>query len=240
MAGAIARTFNQFFSVFLQTPCPLCDRATPNLFCGNCERQVRRCQLLEMQPLEPRTQLDSTLEVPVFAWGGYGGALKRAIAACKYHHQPHLAQPLGEWMAEAWQHSAWAGQRAIVVPIPMHQEKERQRGFNQANLLAQAFCRATQLPLAMQGLVRVRATEAQFGLSISARQRNLQDAFGLGRGLAGRVPHQPVLLLDDIYTTGATARSAIQTLRHQGIPVQGLIVLARTESENGRSQNKLN
>lgn len=108
----------------------------------------------------------------------------------------------------------------------MHDRKLQERGFNQAHLLAKSFCAMTGLRLETNGLRRIRDTEAQFRLSNAARSQNLTDAFGLGSAFIERSSTQPVLLLDDIYTTGATARSAAQTLRSQGVRVHGIIVLA--------------
>jgi ComF family protein len=147
----------------------------------------------------------------------------------KYEGNPDLAEILGMWMAESWR-SANASLDGIIVPIPMHLSKKRQRGFNQAELLAQHFCRITQLPIAVNGLNRDRATEAQFKLSSAEREQNLAEAFSIGKPFLQKPPSRPVWLLDDIYTTGATAISAAQTLRQHGIRVQGMIVLARTEA----------
>lgn len=158
----------------------------------------------------------------------YSGALKQAIAALKYENQPQLADLLGLWMGNAWNRAYPLLNPAIVVPIPMHVSKQQERGFNQAVLLARAFCQTTHLPLKEHGLERQRMTEAQFKLSPTERQQNLKDAFCLGRSLLKRRPSQPILLLDDIYTTGATAQAAAAALRAHGFQVQGIVVLART------------
>jgi ComF family protein len=152
----------------------------------------------------------------------------------KYHNHPELAVPLGGWMATAWRAQAEA-KPGIVVPIPMHDAKRQQRGFNQADLLAASFCAMTGLTYKVHGLRRMRETEAQFRLSHTARVANLKDAFRLGTTFTKSPPTQSVLLLDDIYTTGATARSAAQTLRSHGIRVQGIIVLAIAESPTEHS-----
>jgi ComF family protein len=204
-----------------KTACPLCQRPTSQNFCLYCQRQLQQCQLSVVQ----QYQLSP---LPVFAWGSYNGALKRAIAALKYNNHPELARPLGHWLANAWLASSMRTESAIVVPIPMYPDKKRQRGFNQAELLAASFCELTRLPLEPLGLERVRATEAQFKLSSRKREENLADAFTPGSALLRRPPVHPILLLDDIYTTGATIRSAIQTLRQRGIRVHGVVVLART------------
>jgi ComF family protein len=172
--------------------------------------------------------------LPIFAWGSYSGALRRTIAVFKYENKPHLARPLGHWMADAWLKTPDRVIPFTVVPIPMHPDKQKQRGFNQAELLAEHFCEQTRLPLQAKGLERSRETTAQFQLSAGDRERNLADAFSLGAAFHKRPPTKAVLLLDDIYTTGATARSAAQTLRRHGIRVQGLIVLARAALEKDK------
>lgn len=222
MSG-FSRRFDGLLNLLLQAPCPLCQRMTGAAFCQDCQRQVQRCQFSDTSWLQED-------QLPVFAWGRYSGALRRTIAAFKYENRPHLARPLGEWLALAWLNATRQATALTVVPIPMHPTKQQQRGFNQADLLAEYFCEQTRLPL-QQGLSRSHETTAQFELSASDREQNLADAFSLGNAFHKRPPTGAVLLLDDIYTTGATARSAAQTLRRHGIRVQGLIVLARAERE---------
>ncbi len=162
----------------------------------------------------------------MFSWGVYGGALKRAIAALKYDNQPQLARPLGQWLAQAWLNARVSGSQLTVVPIPLHCGKQQQRGYNQAALLARSFCEITRLPLQSQGLERRHPTKAQFGLSILEREQNLATAFSLGRDFSRQHPAHPVLLLDDIYTTGATANAALKTLRCSKIRVAGIVTVA--------------
>jgi predicted amidophosphoribosyltransferase len=139
-------------------------------------------------------------------------------------------------LAEAWlaTHPIPQPQNLTVIPIPMHPDKQSQRGFNQAELLAVHFCELTRMPLMRQGLERNRDTIAQFHLSPTERERNLVDAFTLGQSLRRLKQRRSVLLLDDIYTTGATVRSAITTLNQQDIPVQGVIVVAQTLQERSK------
>jgi len=213
---------SDFLNLVVKSNCPLCDRPADQAFCSGCQRQVQQCQLV--QPLQHEPPLP-----PILAYGYYRGALKQTIAALKYNHNPHLAKPLGLWMAQTWLASQ-ACQMAIapiVIPVPMHPDKQKQRGFNQAELLAESFCAFARLPLERHGLARSRETIAQFQLSPAVREQNLAEAFRLGDRWLKEPPARPILLLDDIYTTGATARSTIQTLRRHGIRVSGLVVLAR-------------
>lgn len=208
-------------NLFLQSHCPLCQRYTSRQLCQYCERQLRTCHLKN-----PNSRWQEA--IPVFSWGAYGGSLKRAIALIKYENQPQIARLLGQWLGEAWLlNSPQCDTKLVVVPIPLHASKQKQRGYNQAALIAQTFCQTTGLKLKLGGLERVRETKAQFGLSASEREKNLAAAFVVGQELR-RHPNSPVLLIDDIYTTGATAASAVQTLSQYKIEVLGLAALATT------------
>lgn len=214
----------QLVDLILEQPCSLCQRSAANALCLDCQRQIQRCQLPAPSQFQPGSP-------SIFAWGTYGGSLKRAIAALKFDGHPHLARPLAHWLAQTWLASDRTAPPLTVVPIPIHPSKRQQRGFNQAELLAEGFCERTRLPLAPHGLERLRATDAQFGLSATQRSHNLAGAFGLGPSFLKRRPAGPVLLLDDIYTTGATVNTAAQTLRRHGISVYGVVVVARAMKE---------
>ncbi|MBD2013918.1 ComF family protein [Microcoleus sp. FACHB-53] len=228
MSTPIERLKDGLLALFLQPKCPLCDRPAEGEFCTSCRRQLQRCQTTT--PGECWKG-----ELPVFVWGNYGGVLKRAIAALKYDNQPQLARPLGHWLAQAWLKSPVASrvQKLTVVPIPLHPLKLKKRGYNQAELIAQNFGDFTGYKHQPLGLERIRETDAQFGLSAQAREQNLTDAFRMGKGFHKHLPNSPVLLIDDIYTTGATVRAAAQILRKQGIQVYGIAAIA-TSSFNHR------
>jgi len=233
MMGRLLGKLSGWLDLLLETRCSLCDRSTGRELCLDCQQQVQRCQLAD-----PTTGWKTPL--PVFAWGAYGGALKRSIATLKYKNQPQLARPLGDWLAQAWLNSAVVQPNAstqfrtkplLVVPIPMHLTKLQQRGFNQAELIARSFCDRTRLPMQAQGLTRIRATEAQFSLSPDARTQNLSGAFLVSDRLKRDSTARAILLVDDIYTTGATANAAVQALSDHQIPVYGLVVVSQSVSQ---------
>lgn len=191
-------------------------------FCPTCH-----CRLGQEQLADPGQFWASQA---LFAWGDYDGNLKRAIAVFKYANAPELATPLGQWLAQAWlAANLEPHHRFTIVPIPLHPDKQRQRGYNQAELLARSFCQFTGDRLQPHGLVRMRATEAQFNLPAQQREQNLHQAFQVGPAFRDRSPQHPIILLDDIYTTGATVRAAMQVLRRQGISVRGVITVAKAK-----------
>jgi ComF family protein len=206
------KIFQPLLNFFLKPPCPLCDRSTTTALCTYCQRQLLAHQ-----------RLPTSQAAQPFAWGDYQGVLKRTIAACKYQNHPELAIYLGNLLGAAWLQSYPDPKKLLVIPIPLHRDKQKERGFNQATLIARGFCQQTRLTID-ESLHRIKATEAQFQLSPRDRQRNLQDAFQLtpGHKLTGR----SILLIDDIYTTGSTITATSQVLQAAGVKVWGVAVVA--------------
>lgn len=209
----------EILSWFLHPNCPLCGRSAQSVLCNNCNRQLNQCR-----SSNPRFLGQGNL--PVLIWGQYSGLLKRAIACLKYENQPQLARPLGERLGQTWLKASAVptSDKPVVVPIPLHPEKEKQRGYNQAELIARAFCEATGLPLQSQGLKRIKQTEALFGLSPQQRENQVAEAFVLGKRFNSQ---GKVMLLDDIYTTGATVKAAKITLQQAGFQVIGVCAIAK-------------
>lgn len=213
----MAFNFKNLLNLFLESHCPLCQRSTAGEICQQCSRRLQKCRMSNSYTCQN--------PLPVFAWGVYGGLLKQAIRAMKYENQPQVARPLGQWLGQAWLESQLHRQKLVVIPIPLHKSKQKQRGYNQAALIAKSFCEETGLKLKLDGLERVRETKAQFSLSELERKANLAEAFQVGQKFRSDAP---VLLVDDIYTTGATAASAVQALGDAGVTVHGLVAIAAT------------
>lgn len=217
-----------FLNIFLKSHCPLCQRPADREFCKYCERQVWGCQFHGGGQIFPG-------KVPVFIWGQYKDSLKRAIATMKYNDNPQIGRPLGYWLADGWLASPLATlDKVAVVPIPMHKKKLKERGFNQAELLARSFCQLTGLRLRRNGLARVKQTQALFGLSRGERLKTVKDAFVIGKDFLNRRPGTSILLVDDIYTTGATVDAAIEVLQKAGIKVVGVVAIATTKKPSSQ------
>jgi ComF family protein len=168
-------------------------------------------------------------ELPPYAQaravGLYQGPLRDIIHAMKYQGVYGLVRPLAELLQAqfAW-HWGSAAPEALV-PIPLHRSKLRQREFDQALVLAAYVSAYTGVPLWADVLVRHRATVSQVGLTAVQRRHNVRGAFHL------RTPHtcagKAVLLIDDVYTTGATVRECARLLQQAGARWVGVYTLAR-------------
>ena len=152
----------------------------------------------------------------------YAGLGRRAIHALKYGGERRVAEPLGMALAARWRGS---GLRAdVVVPVPVHSERLRERGFDQAEALARVAAAGLGLRCVL-ALERRRATRRQSELGRSARSSNVAGAFAVRPGAVGAVAGRIVLLVDDVATTGATLRAGAVALMDAGaIAVAGLTV----------------
>jgi len=132
--------------------------------------------------------------------------LREAIHALKYENRPELAVPLSRYLVTVFHSAPWdALPQPIdaVVPVPLHAQRRQERGYNQSELLADGLCRAAGLALEPAWLERTQATRQQVGLSAAERKQNVTGAFTA----SGRVAGHTLLLVDDVYTTGATLQS---------------------------------
>ena len=173
--------------------------------------------------------------VRAVSYGVYQGRMREAIHALKYDRLHPAAKVLGGMLAQAIATLAPdAPREMLVIPIPLHRSKYVQRGFNQSRSLAAHalhFLRTAhpewRLTLAPSTLMRLRATDSQAGLTTRQRRQNVRGAFSVSD--PARVAAKHILLVDDILTTGATARAAAQTLRQAGAASVWVATLARAQ-----------
>jgi ComF family protein len=171
------------------------------------------------------------------AHGVYEGTLRKLIHALKYERTTTVADALGMQLADAISMLApEAPLKMLVVPVPLHISKRHNRGFNQSELLAKTALRSLRrthpdwkLKLGSGTLMRSRGTESQFGLSTRQRRLNLRGVFSVPN--PGRLAGRDVLLVDDIYTTGATARACSKVLMKAGAKSVWVATLARAQRE---------
>jgi ComF family protein len=157
--------------------------------------------------------------------GPYEGTLRVALLALKYQARRRAAARLVEALLEDPAVHTLVATSDVLVPVPLHPRRLRERGFNQSALLARELGRRTGRPACPDVLVRRRDTAAQTGLCAAARRRNVRDAFAVRRRalIAGRV----VTLVDDVVTTGATALACARPLADGGARELRLLTVAR-------------
>ena len=159
------------------------------------------------------------------AVAAYDDVSRRLVHGLKYRDRLELARWMAGWMARAGRDVIEAAD--IVVPVPLHRRRLWWRRYNQSALLVHALTVAAGKPLANDALIRIRATAQQVGLSAEERDRNVRGAFRVTaagkRAIAGR----RVLLVDDVYTTGATVKAGTRALLRAGAAGVDVLTFAR-------------
>ena len=212
--------------------CEVCNTLGAEAFCDTCRAQVipmdepycRLCgHLLQLSEARQTLCVSCREKPPRFdgarTVGLHTGTLRRAVLNFKFENRRQLQEPLGQLLADRFARELetegglpWKLVEALV-PVPLHPKRRAWRGFDQALYLAQAMSARCGVPVVSDGMVRVRPTTPQVELSPQERHENVRKAFApVGEVLRGR----NILLIDDVYTTGATASEAARAAKTGG------------------------
>lgn len=214
--------------------CVNCRRAGARV-CAACRAQIRYmpphpCAVCgSPQPAGPACPACALLReagvTALRAVAVFDGPVQRALHALKYQRDQMLADELARWLFAHPLTRQVTG--AVVAPVPLSAERLRERGYNQAALLARGLAELTGWDFAPQLLAKVRHTRTQVGLSARERRANVQDAFAVtpGQRVAGRT----VVVVDDVTTTGSTLMAVARPLRAGGAAHIYGLTLARAD-----------
>ena len=199
--------------------------------CPECERLAVGGQV------HPHCQRRFTLDGLVSLWA-YQGLIKEAVKTVKYRFVADLIKEISDLIKQRVQDQAknylefwqFMAKSPIVIPVPLHMARLRWRGFNQAEVLGRKFASYWRLPFSGRILERIKATQPQVELTGEKRQQNVQGAFALTRRLQGLkkpLRNKRFLLIDDVWTTGATMRECGRKLKRGGAKEVWGLTLAR-------------
>lgn len=215
--------------------CQLCRRWGPERLCAPCCARfaptLPRCPRCALRLAAADAPCAACLHQPLgldaaFAAVDYAAPWDRLIQALKYHAQLSAAPALAELLITRLPPRAALAPDVLLLPVPLHPQRLRSRGFNQAERLARGVAQRLGLRLAPQALQRVLDTPAQAQADRAQRQRQLRNAFALAPGAELRGAR--VALVDDVMTTGATMAALATLLRRHGAAEVQAWVLART------------
>ncbi len=203
--------------------------------CAICGERLLSPFAVTREAGEPRCGLCRRIEPPfarATAYGSYEGGLRELIQLLKYEQVRPAAGVLGRMLNEAIAdlEPAFGDASPLVVPVPLHPSKLRQRGFNQSELIARAAikqkAKAERWALRAGVLKRRRPTQSQTGLTRHQRRENIRGAFAVAK--PDEVAGREILLVDDVFTTGTTLSECARILRRSGASKVWVATVART------------
>ncbi|SCG81899.1 Competence protein F DNA transformation protein comF [Proteiniborus sp. DW1] len=153
----------------------------------------------------------------------FTGLLRKAIYRYKYESKPYMYKSFGEFMLYAFEKENITN-IDLIVPVPLHRSRKAERGYNQAELLAKYLSSKLGIPLNSRNLIRTKATKIQNKLSRHEREQNLKDAFIIRQSNVFK--DKRILLVDDIFTTGATVNECSRILMECGVKEVYVITIA--------------
>ncbi|MEP6757114.1 MAG: ComF family protein [Chthonomonadales bacterium] len=209
---------------------PLCSkcldaaRPVPTPFCNRCmysslvEDVTAGCtQCGELKPVFDKVRAPATFESPI----------RDAVLALKYGFRESMAQPLGQMMSEYLKSEPFGPETAdLIIPVPLHSSRFRERGFNQSEALAREVSRGNSIPMSAHALIRTRRTRPQASLKLADRRANVAGAFAV-RDVV-EVQGKRVILIDDVLTTLFTANECSRVLRESGAKSIWVLGAAKT------------
>ena len=202
--------------------CHLCERAlegTQDCLCHRCALGLQACAIL---PIERETLVASRWRGLSAFW--YQDQARELVHQLKYHSNLQAARPLGDQMALALVQSSLQGQADALVPVPLHPARLRQRGYNQAEILAREVSLHTGVPLCEAALFRRKNLGTQVRRTREERLQAMAHVFSASETVVGG---KRLLLIDDVLTTGATADACLQALQQAGAEVLGVLTACR-------------
>ncbi|MEN6372756.1 MAG: ComF family protein [Armatimonadota bacterium] len=217
--------------------CLVCGEMQPKYFCDDCLAGIAWikppvCSYCG-NPVDEKPCLECNRVEYAFdsarSVAAYDGTLKEAIHRFKYSGQRVLGPILAAFVVDYLRGKRDQLRRVgCIIPIPIHPARLRYRGFNQSEILAEEIGKAFGLPVLMNVLNRTRPTRPQINLKREDRHSNVEGAFEVEPGLAGRISGMKVLLIDDVYTTGSTSDAAARALKSAGAAEVHVLTLARS------------
>lgn len=232
-SGLLSSFFNGLLDIVYPPKCLVCGAMQALYLCEECEGKINvsgpvsceRCAA----PLDSevcwecrgkRFHFDSAR-----SYGYYTGVLREAIHRFKYSGNRQLASSLGSLLSAVWRERPQPVSVDMIIPVPIHRLRQRERGFNQSMLLAEVVSRELSLPLARRALTRQKATKPQVHLALEERAENVKDCFAPG---SDSVDGRNLILIDDVFTTGSTLDEAAGVLKSTGAATVHVLVLARS------------
>ncbi len=208
--------WNSLMDLFYPPLCYACGKyieKQENILCDECLKALPRTEHFKLKDNKVEMLF---WDIPKLKKGGafcfyqHGSDFRKLIHNMKYYNRPFIGEYLGKLAATEYQNSNFFEGVDLLVPIPLHPKRLRQRGYNQAEYICKGISEVTNIPVDTTHLVRIVNNETQTHKSTEQRRLNTENIFQVRQPQAWR--HKHIMLIDDVITTGSTIRSSIKVI----------------------------
>jgi len=210
----------EFVLDFLFPPvCSVCGKLDKNWLCLNCKKRVERLEKSTVINIE-----NKAYEKLLYIFK-YDSLIRKLILKYKFSNQAYLNNFFSNVILGNSKNCELLKKYDLIIPVPMHKKKMQKRGYNQTELITQKLSKFLEIPTRNDILIKVVNTTTQSKLSGKARKSNIQHAFLVENDW--NVDNRNIILLDDIYTTGATSEECARILKDSGAKEILVVALAK-------------
>ena len=194
------------------TKCGICNKIGKEYICENCYKEIKKYMYIN-------TNSD------IFYMLKYKEIVRDRMIAFKFNDNPYLYHMFCDIFVKNKIGCDFVKKYDIIIPIPMHKNKKTKRGYNQSELFAKGISKALKIPVSVNSLIKQRDTLMQSSLGKNERTKNVQNAYEIKN--MEKINNKNILLVDDIYTTGATINECKRIIMRAGATKVGVLIIAK-------------
>lgn len=227
--------WNDFLSLIYPRSCVCCSKLLikdEEFICNYCFVNLPKSNFHK----EPDSELDRVFEgrLPLKKAGSYlvfekSGKVQKILHSIKYQRNQELAVKIGQWYGELLKENESIAKSDIIIPVPLHNKKLKERGFNQSEAFAKGLSQSLNIPVSVNNLVRTEYTSTQTRKSKIERWENVKDKFELQN--LEEIQNKTILLVDDVITTGATIDACYEALQKANLFNVNVVSLAYAKKD---------
>lgn len=199
--------------------CGFCGKLDKNSLCARCKLKLNKILRCKTEKAE-----DKNFSYLVYLFD-YDGIIREKLIGYKFNDMTYLNETFVNFVIKNEKICGFLKKYDIIIPVPIHSKRRKQRGYNQSELMARNIAKNTGLEIVADALVKVRNNTAQSTLNREDRQNNVRKVYGIKN--FEKIKNKRVVLVDDIYTTGSTVNECSRVLKNAGASEVAVLVVAK-------------
>ncbi len=211
--------FSKILDIIFPPKCGFCGKINKDYLCKKCEVKIKYLKRDSIKKVK-----NAFFKYHLYAYN-YKNEIREKMLNYKFHDEPELAETFSKLMLKNEKICRFLKTYDIIIPVPMYRKKQILRGYNQADLIAKKVAKELNIEYIKDALIKTKQTKTQSSLSAKERQNNVKDAYTYNT--KQKIKDKKIILFDDIYTTGSTAKECSRILKLSGAKEVSVLTFAK-------------